>query len=238
MYLRPLQPVKNKDVYISGDVTIHPSAALASGVILQAAPNSRITIGAEVSIGMGTVINACQGEIAIADGATLGAGVLVVGAGAIGSNACIGTATTIFNSSVDSMAVVTPGSLIGDNSRPYNIQETIQETQNNNHQSSDPKKVSSTAKVAEQNSDQPESKSDSELNSETVEVSSTNPKSTVVDPEVTDTTEVDFEPEKNGSEVKKNPNPVVGQVYINQLLLTLFPHYRSSNPNSPQDELE
>ena len=234
MYLRPLQPVHNKDVYVSGDVTIDPSAVLASGVILQAAPNSRIVIGAEVSIGMGTVINACQGEIAIADGATLGAGVLFVGAGAIGSNACIGTATTIFNSSVDSMAVITPGSLIGDNSRPYNIQET----ENNNHQSSDTKKVSSTAKVSEQNSYQPESKSESELNSETTEVSSTNPKSTTVDPSVTDTTEVDFEPEKNGSGAQKNPNSVVGQVYINQLLLTLFPHYRSSNPNSPQDKLE
>ena len=66
MYLQPLQPVSNKDVYISGDVTIDPSAALAPGVILQAAPNSRIIIGAEVSIGMGTVINAHQGEIAIA----------------------------------------------------------------------------------------------------------------------------------------------------------------------------
>ncbi|MDJ0687081.1 MAG: hypothetical protein QNJ41_01085 [Xenococcaceae cyanobacterium MO_188.B32] len=234
MYLPPLQPVINKDVYINGDVTIHPSAAIAPGVILQAAPNSRITIGAEVSIGMGTVINACQGEIAIADGATLGAGVLIVGAGAIGSNACIGTATTIFNSSVDAMVVITPGSLIGDISRPYNIQETP----NNNFQSSAPQKVSSTAKVSEQNGSQPESKSDDELNSETTEVNSTTPKSTVLDSEVTDTTEVELEPEKNGSEVEKKPNSVVGQVYINQLLLTLFPHSRSSNPNSPQDKLE
>ena len=238
MYLPPLQPVSNKDVYTNGDVTIHPSAAIAPGVILQAAPNSRITIGAEVSIGMGTVINACKGEIIIADGATLGAGVLIVGASEIGSNACIGTATTIFNSSVDAMVVITPGSLIGDISRPYNIQETPQETPNNNSQSSAPKKVSPTAKVSEQNGSQLESKSDDELTSETTEVNSTTPKSTVLDSEVTDTTEVELEPEKNGSEVDKNPNAVVGQVYINQLLLTLFPHYRSSNPNSPQDKLE
>ena len=234
MYLPPLQPVSNKDVYISGDVTVHPSAALAPGVILQAAPNSRIVIGAEVSIGMGTIINACQGEIAIANGATLGAGVLIVGASAIGSNACIGTATTIFNSSVDSMAVITPGSLIGDISRQYNIQET----RNNNHQSSETNKVSPQAKIAEQNGWQQESKSDSELNSETAEVSSTAKKSPVVDSEVTDTPELEFEVEKNDSEVEKNPNSVVGQVYINQLLLTLFPHYRSSNPDSQQDKLE
>ena len=199
MYLPPLQPVSNKDVYISGDVTIHPSAALAPGVILQAAPNSRIVIGAEVSIGMGTVITAYQGSIEIANGATLGAGVLIVGASEIGSNACIGTATTIFNASVDSMAVISPGSLMGDVSRKYNIQEN----QNNNHQSPKRKKASPTAKVSKQNGWQPELKSDYELNSQTSEVGSTTQKSSVLDSEVSDTTEVDLESEQNSSEVEK-----------------------------------
>ena len=234
MYLPPLQPASNKDVYISGDVTIHPSAALAPGVILQAAPNSRIIIGAEVSIGMGTIINACQGSVEIGSGATLGAGVLIVGASAIGSNACIGTATTIFNNSVDAMAVIAPGSLIGDISR----QDDIQETQSNNHQAPETKTPSSQTKVVEQNGWQPESKSDSELNSKTAEVSSAKEKSSGLDSEVSDTTEVDFEAEKNGSQAEKNPNSVVGQVYINQLLLTLFPHYRSAQSNSQQDRLE
>lgn len=234
MYLPPLQPVSNKDVYINGDVIVHPSAALAPGVILQAGPNSRIIIGAEVSIGMGTVISAYQGSIDIASGATLGAGVLIVGASAIGSNACIGTATTIFNSSVDSMAVISPGSLIGDISRKYNIQEN----QNNNHQSPEIKETSPTAKVSQKNGWQPESNSDSELNSHTAEVSSKTPKASVLDSEVADTTKVDFESEKNGSEVEKNPNSVVGQVYINQLLLTLFPNYQSLKPNSQQDKLK
>ncbi len=234
MYLQPLQPVSNKDVYISGDVTIDPSAALAPGVILQAAPNSRIIIGAEVSIGMGTVINAHQGEIAIASGATLGAGVLIVGASEIGSNACIGTATTIFNNSVDSMAVIAPGSLIGDSSRQHNIQEN----QNNNHRSSDTEIPSSTAKVTEKNGFQPESKSEPELNAETAEISNAKEETYELDSEVTDTAEVELEEEKNNSQNGKNPNPVVGQVYINQLLLTLFPHYQSANSNSQQDTLE
>lgn len=234
MYLPPLQPVSNKDVYISGDVTIHPSAVLAPGVILQAAPNSQIIIGAEVSIGMGTVITAYQGSIDIANGATLGAGVLIIGAGAIGSNACIGTATTIFNSSVDPMAVIPPGSLIGDTSRKYNIQEN----QDNNHQPPESKKVSSTTKISEQNGDLPKSKSDSELNSETAEDNSKTPKYSVLDSEVTDTTKVDFESKNNSSEVKKNPSSVVGQVYINQLLLTLFPNYQPSKPNYRKDRLE
>lgn len=235
MYLPPLQPVSNKDVYISGDVTIDPSAALAPGVILQAAPNSRIIIGAEVSIGMGTVINAHQGAIKIASGVTLGAGVLIVGTGEIGSNACIGTATTIFNNSVDSMAVIAPGSLIGDISRQHNIQET---QNNNHHQSSDREIPSSTAEVAQENGFQTELKSDHELNSETAEGQKVTEKKSDLDPEVTDTAEVELEAEKNNSQAGKDANPVVGQVYINQLLLTLFPHYQAANSNSQPNTLE
>ena len=52
-YLPPPQPISNKDIRISGDVDIHPTASLASGVILQAAPNSKIIVGADVCIGMG-----------------------------------------------------------------------------------------------------------------------------------------------------------------------------------------
>lgn len=215
MYLPPLQPVTSKDVYISGDVTIHPSAALAPGVILQAAPNSKIVIEAEVSIGMGTVINAYQGEVVIANGATLGAGSLVIGTSKIGSNACIGTATTIFNSSVDAMAVIAPGSLIGDVSRQYNINENP----NNKPQTPETEKTSSPEKVAEQNGSQAKVQ-------------------TVLDSEATETAEAELEKEKNSSEVKKNPSSVVGQVYINQLLLTLFPNYQSLNPNSSVNKLE
>jgi carbon dioxide concentrating mechanism protein CcmN len=74
MYLPPLQPVSNSKIRISGDVKIHPSAVLAPGVILQAAPNSSIVIGAEVCIGMGAILNAYQGCIEIESGAILGSG--------------------------------------------------------------------------------------------------------------------------------------------------------------------
>ena len=52
IYLPPPQPVLNTDIRISGDVDIHPTASLAPGVILQAAPNCRIVIRADVCIGM------------------------------------------------------------------------------------------------------------------------------------------------------------------------------------------
>lgn len=104
-------------VQVSGDVVIHPSAAIAPGVILRAAPNSRIVIAGGVCIGMGAVIHAFQGAIEIEAGANLGPGVLMVGAGTIGANACIGGVTTIFNASVKPMQVVAAGSVLGDTSR-------------------------------------------------------------------------------------------------------------------------
>lgn len=117
IYLPPPQPSLNKDIRISGDVEIHPTASLASGVILQAAPDHKIIVGADACIGMGAIINAAQGSVEIGSGAILGAGVLIIGASKIGSNCCIGTSTTIFQSDVAAMAVVEPGSIIGDRSR-------------------------------------------------------------------------------------------------------------------------
>jgi carbon dioxide concentrating mechanism protein CcmN len=117
MPLQPLQLVETPHVQAIGDVIVHPSAAIAPGVILRAAPNSRIVIAAGVCIGMGAVIHAYQGAIEIETGANLGPGVLMVGEGKIGANACIGGVTTIYNASVEPLQVVPAGSVIGDTSR-------------------------------------------------------------------------------------------------------------------------
>ena len=45
-------------VHLDGNVSIDPSAAIAPGVLLQAEENSRITIGAGVCIGAGTIVHA------------------------------------------------------------------------------------------------------------------------------------------------------------------------------------
>lgn len=115
----PLHLSGNFNSYVSGEVTIDPSAAIAPGAILQATPNSRIAIAAGVCIGMGSVLHAHDGILEIGAGAILGAGVLVVGAGKIGENACIGSATTIFNCSIEPGQVIAPGSLLGDTSRSF-----------------------------------------------------------------------------------------------------------------------
>ncbi|QIR38044.1 transferase [Tolypothrix sp. PCC 7910] len=117
MSVPPLRLSNNFDSYISGEVTIHPSAVLAPGVILQAAVNGKIIIGPGVCIGMGSILQIDEGTLEIEAGANLGAGFLMVGQGKIGINACIGSATTVFNCSVAPGQVIPPGSILGDSSR-------------------------------------------------------------------------------------------------------------------------
>lgn len=112
MHISPLQPISTSSACVSGDVTIDPSAAIALGVLIQADPNSKVIIASGVCIGMGAIIHAQGGELEILAGANLGAGVLILGQGKIGKNSCIGSLTTVLNSSVADGQVVAPGSLI------------------------------------------------------------------------------------------------------------------------------
>ena len=104
-------------VHLDGNVTIDPSAAIAPGVLLQAEPNSRITIGAGVCIGAGSIVQASGGNIEIGTGACLGRGVLIIGSGSIAPNACIGAGTTVIDPQIEDGAVIPPHSLLGDRSR-------------------------------------------------------------------------------------------------------------------------
>ena len=117
MQLPTLPLISNSHVYVEGDVSIDPSAAIAAGVILRAAFDSKIIIAAGVCIGMGSILHSHQGTLEVEAGANLGAGVLVVGKGKIGANACIGATTTIWNSSIESGQVVQAGSVVGDRGR-------------------------------------------------------------------------------------------------------------------------
>ncbi|ELR99547.1 hypothetical protein [Gloeocapsa sp. PCC 73106] len=172
MYLPSVQPISHPDVYINGDVQVDPQAILASGVILQAAANSRIVVKAGACLGMGTILNAYHGTIEIGTGAVLGPGVLIIGNCQIGSSSCIGTASTILDTSVEPMTMIPPGSLLGDRSHSHQgIESEFVETE-------------------------------PELSEAEVE---------------TETNDDLLEPPKS-----EKP-PIIGEVYINQLLLTLFP---------------
>lgn len=113
MHVPSLQPVTNAHFCVSGDVTIHPTAVIAAGVLLQADPNSRILVGAGVCLGMGTVLHAHQGTLEVEAEVTIGAGVLIIGAVKIGSSACIGAASTIWNRSIEPGEIIPPLSLLG-----------------------------------------------------------------------------------------------------------------------------
>lgn len=113
MHVPSLQPVTNSHFCVSGDVTIHPTAVIAAGVLLQADPDSRIVIGAGVCLGMGSVLHAHQGTLEVEAEVTIGAGVLIIGEGKIGASACVGAASTIWNHSIDRGEIIPPLSLLG-----------------------------------------------------------------------------------------------------------------------------
>jgi len=117
MHWPTLPLISNSHVYVEGDVSINASAAIAAGVILRADPESKIIIAAGVCIGTGSILHASRGTLEVEAGANLGAGVLIVGKGKIGANACIGAIATIWNHSIEPWQIVPPGSVIGDKSR-------------------------------------------------------------------------------------------------------------------------
>jgi carbon dioxide concentrating mechanism protein CcmN len=111
-YLPPLEPIGDFRSYVCGDVVIDQTAAIASGVLIQADQGSRITIAAGVCIGMGAVLHAQDGLLEIGAGANLGAGVLVYGTSKIGEGACIGASSSIVRAVIAKGAIVPPCSLI------------------------------------------------------------------------------------------------------------------------------
>ncbi len=104
-------------VHLSGNVSIDPTAAIAPGVLLQADPDSILTIGAGVCIGTGSIVHAAKGNLEIGAGVCLGRGVMIIGTGSIEQNACIGSGTTVLDPQIEEGAVIAPGSIVGDRSR-------------------------------------------------------------------------------------------------------------------------
>ncbi len=117
MQLPSPQPMGSCHPMISGNVTIHSSAAIAPGVLLQADPGAELIIGAGVCIGAGAVIHAHGGTLELEVSVNLGSEVLVVGHGRIRANACIGSKATLINPDVSAASVVGWETLVGDQSR-------------------------------------------------------------------------------------------------------------------------
>ncbi|MBD2462730.1 transferase [Oscillatoria sp. FACHB-1407] len=193
---------------IRGDVTVHPSAAIAPGVLLQADPGARLMIAAGVSIGAGSILHAYEGDLTIEVNACLGSGVLLVGSGKIGANACIGSMTTILNGCVESGQVIPPETLMGDRSRQLPSSES---------ESSESESELAVASLDEGNSN--EHSSLEETSSDLVEpegepVDSSEPNGAQSQPTQPDTA--------------AKPT-VYGLDAFNTLMASLFPHRQSLN---------
>lgn len=223
MPLPPLQPISTSHFYMSGDVTIHDGAAIAPGAILQADPDGQIIIKAGACIGMGVILHANQGTLQVETGAILGAGVLVVGKGKIGANACIGAATTIWNASIAPNQIVPSGSLVGDTTRQVSEpQETAiasEESLNGRASSSPPATTADTSSSGSPPATADTSSSGDD-STDTPSASSTS-----------DITPSPSAPETPGS----LGAPVYGAANLNRLLGTLFPHHQSHKPPDPEE---
>jgi len=235
------------DTYIHGDVIIHPSAVLAPGIILQAATNSRIVIGAGVCLGMGSILQVSEGILEIEAGANLGAGFLMVGQGKIGANACIGAATTVFNYSVAPGQVIASGSILGDTSRQV-VEPSAEKPESSNSQPEKPEKeeqvISSTQlsvaaflefkhQSTPVSPPSPTPKSQSPPVEETAVVSDSTSEETTL-PESTEECSENLKPSQSNLETHNIfGTQIYGQGSINRLLSTLFPHRQSlGNQNS------
>ncbi|MGK7888283.1 MAG: hypothetical protein AB4042_03050 [Leptolyngbyaceae cyanobacterium] len=99
---------------VSGNVNIHPSAAIATNVVLHANPGSTIEIGSGVVLGQGSIIHAYDGSLVLEAEVTLGTQVLLFGSGTVGSHSCIGSMTTLMGHiQVEPGTSVPPHSLQG-----------------------------------------------------------------------------------------------------------------------------
>ncbi len=215
MYLPQLHPISNSQYQISGSVTIHPSAAIAPGVLLQADPESQIIIAAGVCIGMGAVLHAHQGVLQVNEGANIGSGVLIVGKGKIGNNTCIGAMTTIFNSSVEPGEVVAPGSVIGDTSRQITNQKPV-------------------------NTPVPPSLPTPQVSEQIVEIA---PVSELLPQQVSESRELSTVASNNSSAIEPQNSledaairPVAGQANLNRLLSKLLPHRQALSRPLNEDQ--
>lgn len=192
-----LQPISTSHYYVNGDVTIQAGVAIAPGVLLQADPNSRIIVKTGACIGLGAVLHAQNGVLEVGEGANIGAEVLLIGQVTIGANACVGVATTVFNSAVGWGQIIPPGSLIGDTGRS------------------------------------PQAALEAEPLQATDTVTYPAPASPGITPTAPEPPGV-IEPIGENPGAVENPGMnVYGQVYVNQLLVKMFPHRQSPPPSMP-----
>ncbi|PHV62144.1 hypothetical protein WEU38_08640 [Cyanobacterium aponinum AL20118] len=224
MSLPILQASTNQTTHVRGDVMIDSSVMIAVGVILNATPGNKIIIHSGVCLGMGTVITAHDGDVEIKPNAILGAGCLIFGHCIIGSQASLGSSVTVYNVNVDAGDVIPAGSIRGDRTRKIelNSQENSNSVAENKVQENKWSNKSAKSEENKQNTtnNQEERESKAESISEKPEQ---------IKQENQDISHENLEQEEEiktdswQEDTPPNSEQVVGKVYINKLLFTLFP---------------
>ncbi|QHV01654.1 hypothetical protein [Synechocystis sp. CACIAM 05] len=239
MQLPPVHSVSLSEYFVSGNVIIHETAVIAPGVILEAAPDCQIIVEAGVCIGLGSVITAHAGDVKIQEQAAIAPGCLVIGPVTIGATACLGSRSTIFQQDIDAQVLIPPGSLLMNRVADVQTVGASSLTTDSVTEKKSPSTANPIAPIPSPWDNEPPAKgtdsSDQAKESiarksrpstaEAAEQISSNRspgESTPTAPTVVTTVPLVSE------EVQEKP-PVVGQVYINQLLLTLFPERRYSS---------
>ncbi|MBE9092673.1 carbon dioxide concentrating mechanism protein, partial [Tychonema sp. LEGE 07203] len=145
----------------------------------------------------------------IGAGVILGAGVLVVGAGTIGENACIGAGTTLIDPCIDKMQILPAGSLLGDSSRQL------------------PTAATAEAEAAPEPEPEPPSVSTPAVDRPIDEPTAAAPTQPQTPPETSPQPLQDTASDQ--PQPADTPTILYGQAHINRLLGTLFPHRQAFN---------
>ncbi|MBD3882013.1 hypothetical protein IFO70_09615 [Phormidium tenue FACHB-886] len=235
--------INDSHLFVSGDVVIHPTAAIASGVLLQADPGCRIVVEAGVCVGSGSILHANQGNLVIEAGATLGSGILIVGSSTVGANACIGSFTTILNCSVEPKQFISAESLLGDRSRQLEPStkaqaQTDSHTHSQTHAQATADAKPTDAKPAEKPADRNGSTATSHTQLDSPWASpSTTPAATAPPPAPAEN--------RNGSQPPQpTPEPpptapaqqiVYGRAYMEKMMIRMFPQRQALDPPPDPD---
>ncbi|MBT9317447.1 LbetaH domain-containing protein [Leptothoe spongobia] len=225
----PLHFVSHTHYYRGGDVVVDASAAVAPGVVFRAAPHGSIRIGPGVCVGAGVVIQAKQGCLYIEAGASLGTGVLIVGHGHVGKDACVGPSSTLINPAIAPNTIIPSCSLIESQASPSKT--TV--PQSAAYQAS-----GSTFQTPnfQTKSDPVPSMPMPPRTSPTVQPQSVSPKAVNV-PDVEPTT-TSAPSTENTSGMTAPNNSVYGRDHLNSLLSALFPHRQPLNNGNTSGQSE
>ncbi|MBL1209928.1 hypothetical protein [Geminocystis sp. GBBB08] len=242
MSLPILQPSSKDTTQIRGDVTIDQSVIIAPGVILNATFGHKIILRQGVCVGMGTIITAYEGDIIIQENTILGSGTLILGNCTIGSQVSLGASVTVYHSNIEAMSVVPAGSIIGDRSRQVNLKKEVAVNTTPPMINSPTQTIINGVKkgfstnlgkenISVNNQEEENRLNINQENEEIMqpieeiapEIEKKEKESSTFEVENKQETETEILNNDIWEEKTPQGNTIVGKVYINKLLFTLFP---------------